>query len=184
MRARWHRPKEPDDLSVATWCEHAARSLRGGHSLQRAMTDAATAAPDAAPAFAAVTHAVGRGRRLSDALMEIEADPSHPVGLVIPVLGACAELGGPAAAPLERTAATLQARAAERAERLANSAQARLSARVLTTMPVGMLALLTLVEPSVRATLGTPAGAVCLAAGALCNVAGWWWMRRIIERGT
>lgn len=176
------RARPPDDLEVAAWCEHAARSLRGGHSLQRAMADAALIAPEAATSFAGVTHAVERGRLLADALAELDVDLSRPVGLVVPVLGACAELGGPAAAPLERTAATLQARAAERAERQANSAQARLSARVLTTMPVGMLALLSVAEPSVRATLATPAGLACIGAGALCNVGGWWWMRHIIER--
>lgn len=188
-RGRWSRrfrlqrgARPPDDLAVAAWCEHAARSLRGGHSLQRAMADAGVIVPEAATGFAGVTHAVERGRLLSDALAELDVDPSRPVGLVVPVLGACAQLGGPAAAPLERTAVTLQARAAERAERQANSAQARLSARVLTTMPVGMLALLAVAESSVRTTLATPAGVACVSAGALCNLAGWWWMRRIIER--
>ena len=44
--------------------------------------------------------------------------PGDPAALVIVVLRAAAELGGPAAGPLERAALTLHARAAERAERL------------------------------------------------------------------
>ncbi len=98
----------------------------------------------------------------------------------MPVLAACAELGGPAAMPLERVAATLHARSTERAERRTNSAQARLSAKVLSTVPVGVLALLALAEPAVRSTLVTPVGAACVVGGGLFNLAGWYWMRHLV----
>ena len=52
--------------------------------------------------------------------------------LALGVLHACADLGGPAAQPLDRTASTLRARAADLADREVHSAQARLSAVVLT----------------------------------------------------
>ena len=73
---------------------------------------------------------------------------------------------------------------AERAERITASAQARLSARVLTVLPVGTLTLLAVVEPSTRDALGTPAGGACLVAGGFANLVGWWWMRRVIGRAT
>ena len=79
-------------------------------------------------------------------------------GLAFTVLRSCARFGGPAAAPLERAAATLRARDAVAAEQLAQSAQARLSARVLTLVPVALLALLAITDPKVRAAVATPAG--------------------------
>jgi tight adherence protein B len=136
------------------------------------------------PPFPTVALAVRRGRGLAAALDELSADPSTARGLVVPVLAACAELGGPAAPPLERVAATLYARAGEHAERRANSAQARLSARVLTTVPFGVVGLLALTEPSVRDALATPPGLACLALGGGLNVLGWWWMRTIIRSAT
>ena len=110
----------------------------------------------------------------------IDDGPATPVGLLAPVIVAAAELGGSAAAPLERVAVTLLARAAEREERRASSAQARLSARVLTLMPFGVLASLAAAEPSIREVLATPAGLTCVVVGSGLNLLGWWWARRLI----
>ena len=79
---------------------------------------------------------------------------------------ACADLGGPAAQPLDRTAATLRARAADLAERQVHSAQARLSAMVLTLLPVAALALLLATSTATRTAVLGPSGALCLGAGA------------------
>ena len=63
------------------------------------------------------------------------------------------------------------------------SAQARMSARVLSALPVAFgLWCLTTDRRVARFTLGSPAGWACIAAGAASNVAGWWWMRRIVGR--
>ena len=133
-------------------------------------------------AFQPVVHALTRGRRLADAVAETagDDDPASATGLVGPVLAACAELGGPAAIPLERVAATLHARSAERAERRVNSAQARLSARVLSAVPLGVLALLAVAEPAVRSALVAPVGVACVVVGGLFNLAGWCWMRHLV----
>ncbi len=183
-RRRWptRRTRTVEEIVLAEWCEQAARSLRAGASLSRAISEASAATPPAAPAFAPMLHALGRGRGLPSALAALDADPSRALGLVATVLNACAELGGPAAQPLERTALVLHGRAAEAAERRTASAQARFSARVLTLLPAGTLAALALAEDSTRAALGTSAGLVCVAAGGACSVTGWWWMRRIIGR--
>jgi tight adherence protein B len=182
---RRRRPRPPGDDDVAEWCEQVARGVRAGSSLAHAVVQAGATAPAGATAFQPVVRAITRGRGLADALGELtDTDPAASVGLAVPVLAACAELGGPAAMPLERVAAALHGRSAERAERQANSAQARLSARVLTTLPVGVLALLALAEPAVRASLTTSLGVVCLLVGGALNVAGWYWMRRLIGGAT
>ncbi len=98
------------------------------------------------------------------------------------VLRSCARFGGPAAAPLQRAAATLRARDAVAAEQQAQSAQARLSARVLTLVPIALLVLLAFTDPKVRSALTTPAGVAVVTFGGMLNVAGALWMRRIIGR--
>jgi tight adherence protein B len=177
---RTRRPPSDDD--VAEWCEHVARSVRAGSSLGHAVVQAGAVAPVGGATFDPVVRAIGRGRSLTDALGDVpDRDPASSTGLVVVVLIACAELGGPAAMPLERVAATLHARSAERAERLANSAQARLSARVLTTVPIGTLVLLALAEPTVRTSLTSSPGVVCLILGGLLNLVGWYWMRHLVR---
>ena len=176
----WRRADRPlDEITVAGWCERVAAGVRAGRSLTAAVLEAGSPTP-----FPHVDLALRRGRSLAAALGSSPVDPSTPAGLVLPVVLACADVGGAAAPPLQRVAATLHARAAERAERATNSAQARLSARVLTIVPFGVLALLAATEPSVRDALVAPPGTMCLALGATLNVAGWCWMRSIIGRAT
>ncbi|MET0460527.1 MAG: type II secretion system F family protein [Ilumatobacteraceae bacterium] len=182
---RWfprRREHAPDEVAVAAWCERVAAGVRAGSTLTRAVTDADTTTAVSLRPFPGVSHALARGRNLASALDPVSDGPATPVGLLAPIMIAAAELGGPAAPPLERVADTLLARAAEREERHAASAQARLSARVLTTMPFGVLALLAVAEPSIRHVLVTPAGLTCLVAGSALNLLGWWWARHLIGR--
>lgn len=180
---RWlvrRRRSHPALMDVATWCDHAARSLRSGASLTAAIADATANQPAMASVIEPVLLRVGRGRSLLDAL-DI-GDVATATGLALTVLRSCAQFGGPAAAPLERAAATLRSRAAISDEQQAQSAQARLSARVLTFVPVALLLLLTVTDPKVRAATTTPAGLAVVTLGATFNAVGAWWMRRIIGR--
>jgi tight adherence protein B len=184
---RWRRPHPPDELAVAAWCERVAAGVRSGRSLTSAVVDAGaegrgdTAATQGVRPFADVAHAVRRGRSLAAAFRAVADDPSSPTGLAAPVLATCAELGGATAAPIESVGDVLVGRADERAERHAASAQAQLSARVLTTVPVAVGGLLAVTEPSVRQAITTRPGLACVVCGALLNAAGWWWMRRMIR---
>ena len=134
------------------------------------------------PLVAPVVQQVRRGESLVGALDAAGVDPASAVGLAFTVLRSCARFGGPAAAPLERAAATLRARDAVAAEQRAHSAQARLSARVLTLVPIALLILLAITDGNVRAAVATPAGATVVALGGVLNAAGALWMRRIIGR--
>ena len=180
LRRRQRSPVADDD--VAEWCVQVARGVRAGSSLAHAVVQAGAAAPAGAAAFQPLVHALARGRGLAEAVADAagDDDPASATGLVGSVLSACAELGGPAAVPLERVAATLHARSAERAERRVNSAQARLSATVLSTLPLGVLALLAVAEPAVRSALVAPVGVACVVVGGLFNLAGWCWMRHLV----
>ncbi len=124
--------------------------------------------------------ALERGAPLAAAIDERTA-PRH-LDVALTVARACAASGAPAAEPLDRAAAALRARAVEAAERATHSAQARLSAVVMTVLPAAMLLVLLATSGPVRGAVATPIGLGCVVAGALLNAAGWRWMQRIIER--
>lgn len=182
VRLGSRRGAAPGDVEVADWCDDVARALRSGDALSSAIAQATAAHPALGSTISPVLDAIRRGRSLAAALAAQPVDSASPVALAISVLRTCADLGGPAAAPLERVAATLRTRAAISEEHRAHSAQALLSARVLTMVPLALLGLLVVVEARVRASLGTPAGLAAVGAGVVLNVTGWRWMRRIIGR--
>lgn len=171
----------PSDLDIAAWCDDLARELRSGSSLATAMRECPRR-PTVARATRPIVSQLSRGRSCAEALSGAVANPSDALGLALTVLRSCAELGGPAASPLERVAATLRDRDAIRQEQRAQSAQARMSARVMTLVPLGMLALLVATDDNVREAIGTTAGFAAVSTGALLNLTGWWWMQRIIGR--
>lgn len=170
--------------AVARWCDDVARACRSGSALASAVRDVAVPDELAEP-LAEVHLALDRGAPLTAALdaalRPTRRGPSDPdLALAVTVLRACAEHGGPPSEPLDRAAATLRARAADLAERRTQSAQARLSAVVMTWLPVVMLTVLLASSPAVRAVAVQPVGVGVIAAGAGLNVAGWRWMRRIV----
>jgi Flp pilus assembly protein TadB len=66
---------------------------------------------------------------------------------------------------------------------LAHSAQARLSARVLTVVPLGFAAWSAFGSQRTREVyVGTLAGGACALLGLLLNLTGWRWMKRIVAR--
>ena len=178
------RAVRPDPLELAAWCDAMARELRSGTALRRAITEVAPPA-SAHAAFEPIRHALERGASLSEALSTppAPADPPPHVDLVLVMLRACAQHGGPAAEPVDRCAAALRQRAALIAERATSSAQARLSALVMTLLPVVLLGVLLLSSGPVRHAALSPIGLVVLALGGACNAAGWAWMRRLIRGG-
>lgn len=162
---------------VANWCEALARMIRSGSTLGTALRS--TEPPPSCAAYVdEIVLALDRGSRLADALAG--STPSPHLDLAVTVLRACAINGGPPAEPLDRAAATLRGRATDAAERQTQSAQARLSAVVMTILPVAMLALLLATSATTRAAAMSPIGSVAVALGVALNVGGWRWMRRII----
>ncbi len=178
---RWlgrRRPRPVSAAEVATWCEGLARVVRSGSTLGTALR---TCAPPAGCAGYVddVVLALRRGSRLADALSR--PTPSPHLDLAATVLWACALNGGPPAEPLDRAAATLRGRAAAAADRQTQSAQARLSAAVMTILPIAMLMLLLVTSAATRAAVAAPVGAITVGIGALLNLGGWRWMQRIIS---
>lgn len=164
---------------VAAWCESLARVVRSGSSLATAVRST-DVPPGIAPTVAEVILALDRGSRLTDSL-ELATSSAH-LDLALTVLRACALNGGPPAEPLDRAATTLRARAAASAERQTQSAQAKLSATVMTILPVAMLVLLLVTSATTRSAAANPAGLTAIVVGGLLNICGWRWMRTIISK--
>lgn len=170
--------RRTDDASeVAHWCESLSRAVRGGDTVLAALRSVEPPPRHATTAAALVREVERTGRIAAGGV-----DTSPHMALAVTVLAAVVEHGGPAAEPLDRAASVLRGRAAEHAERQVQSAQARLSAQVLSLLPGAMLALLVVTSASVRDVVVSPAGVALVGAGVCLDVAGWRWMRAIITR--
>ncbi len=99
-------------------------------------------------------------------------------------LATALELGGPVAATLHHAAALLRERAAQREEAKAHSAQARLSAKVLTAVPLLFAAWSATTSATFRQAITSSTGLASATAGLAGNAIGWWWMHRIVDKAT
>ncbi len=156
------RAAPPNGDDWAEWLHHAAGSVRSGHSLATAVQQA-TSHTGISPT--GEHHHEGADR-----------------AVVVTALQMATVMGGPVAATLQQAASVLRERSALRAEAAVHAAQSRLSARVLTVLPVGVAGLGTSSSASFRAALASPAGVACACAGGVLNLIGWRWMRREINR--
>ena len=174
-----HRGVRRDGQAVpdyAALLDAIARRVRSGSSLTSAALD------EIGPGtpLSAIVDRLIDGRSLVDALAAVTS-PDPDSALTVQALLATAHLGGPVAATLDEAATVLRERAAARAERRAHGSQARLSARVLTVVPVVFALWSALASQRTRDVyLSTAAGGVSAVVGLALNVAGWQWMKRII----
>ena len=176
LRRRRRRLNRNDDY--APMLTAIARQVRSGASLTAAVVEEL----DRSTPFADVVVRISDGTSLIEALDELESH--HPdAALTAQALSACAHLGGPVAATLDEAAGVLRERTAARAERMAHSSQTRLSARVLTIVPLGFALWSAVVSQRTRDVyLSSGAGTVCAACGLILNLIGWRWMKRVIGR--
>jgi tight adherence protein B len=102
--------------------------------------------------------------------------------LAVGALRFAAQSGGPMAETLDRAASTLRDLEQITNERSVQSSSARLSALVMSALPVVFGTWSISSDDRVRGfALGTPMGVACLAAGAGLTGLGWWWMKVIIR---
>ncbi len=127
--------------------------------------------------------AIDRGAALTDAVGRVDDAGPH-LRLALGVIATTSRLGGPSAASIDRTATLLRQHAGDLDERSSHAAQARLSTHVMTAVPLSMLGILVVTDDDVRSAAGSPIGAVCITAGLVLNLLGWWWMRRIVGGAT
>lgn len=187
--------------AVASWCDSIASRVRGGTTLREAVQfdtpadqllsvltdDLRLRLSRGEPLVGAINRVRQRDRSPTDHEANLRGTSmpgAENLELALSVLGCAAEVGGSPAAPLDSVAAALRLRSADRQERASHSAQATLSAHVLTVVPLGTLGLFIATTPDVRSVLSTSIGASCLLLGLLLNTTGWLWMRRMIGTGS
>ena len=164
--------------ALAALLDDVARRCASGEALAHAFTLSREVAA-LSPLFDHTLVALQRGATFAEALQQQPAE-TPGVALVVHILTLCARVGGNVSEPLDRAAATLRERHAATQERMAQSAQARLSVRVLTLVPIGFASWTLLTSRDVQHFMLTPAGVVCVGMGLALNVVGWRVMQRII----
>jgi tight adherence protein B len=107
-----------------------------------------------------------------------DGDEARLVADAFAVAGAS---GGSVGAAIHRVVRTLRDRGALELEIVALGSQARLSAQVLTIVPLGFAAVAGIADHRVAAfTLHTPAGWTCVLVGLSLDLLGAAWMRRLV----
>ena len=160
----------------ASLLDAVARQVRSGSSLTSALVDEI----DRSGPLGGVLVRLSDGGSLSTALKRV-VPRNADLALTVQALSATAHLGGPIAATLDEAAGVLRERTAARAERRAHGSQARLSARILTVVPLLFAAWSAIASERTREIyLSSAGGGICAVCGLLLNAAGWQWMRRTI----
>jgi Flp pilus assembly protein TadB len=176
------------DLVARRSLESLARAIRAGDSLTHALAQAIQREPDLAPWFGQAVRRCERGVPLIRALpRSLGADWPAGMGLVHRALLVAARegvTGRGAQRALLLSAGMVADRQAVRAERAAQSAQARLSATVLTWVPLGVALLSATADARVRyVLLHTSLGWSCLVFGTGLAIGGQYWIQRLIQGG-
>jgi len=171
------RRDRPDPGAIAAVLDQTARRCSSGMSLSEALVTAISGSALADIFDEAIT-AMSTGESIA-AAMELVPVDQPDVALAVHVLRLCATQGGAVSESLDRAAATLREREAVAQERVAHSAQARLSARVLTVLPIAFGGWTVLTTPAVQHFFLTPIGVACLVLGLGLNAGGWLLMKQV-----
>jgi tight adherence protein B len=163
--------------------ERCALELRGGGTIATAIDALAQHDGPLAADFARVRERCALGAPIDDAIARWAGERDAPG--VQPAAGALAlgaSVGGACADALDGLAASLRGRLAVMAEARALSAQARLSAIVIGTAPVGYLAWSAIVDPGpLQSLVRSFAGRSCLVAAFVLEAGAVVWMRRVLR---
>jgi tight adherence protein B len=124
-----------------------------------------------------------RGVVLADALVECALPTWTPEIRFASRTLAVASVGGAGVAPaLEHSASVLREQQALMLDRDVQAAQAQLSTKVLTWLPIAVFAWIAITDPAARMfLLSTPAGMCCVATGITLNVSGRKWMSHVVD---
>jgi tight adherence protein B len=165
-----------------------ANSLRSGYSLLQSMELVSREAPQPTSAeFRRVVQEVGLGLSTEDALANLlKRVPSDDLDLLVTAVNIQMESGGNLAQILETIGHTIRERVRIKGEIKTLTAQGRISAYVITGLPVGLAAFITMVNPSYMApifTFGMPPQAWCCLplASLVMIVAGYFAIMKIVD---
>ncbi len=172
------RDQLPDVLTIM------ASSLRAGHSFMQALDTVAREIPQpAATEFQRVVAEIRLGRATDDALEALsERVGSADFKWAVLAVNIQREVGGNLAEILDNVADTLRERATMRRQIRVLTAEGRLSAWVLTLLPIAIAVYMFAVNPDYIGLLfTTKMGLFMVGIAVFLLVAGVLWMRKIVD---
>jgi tight adherence protein B len=172
------RDQLPDVLTIM------ASSLRAGHSFMQALDAVAREIPQpAATEFQRVVAEIRLGRPTDEALEALSVRVgSADFKWAVLAVNIQREVGGNLAEILDNVADTLRERAQMRRQIRVLTAEGRLSAWVLTLLPVAIATYMFAVNPEYISLLfTTKMGLFMLAVAGILLVLGVFWMRKIVD---
>ena len=170
-------------LAITDFLDAIARDVRSGFSLASSFVQCSDQQLDDNHWSQPVAQQCLRGVVLADALVECALPTWTPEIRFASRALAVASAGGAGVAPaLEHSASVLREQQGLMLDRDVQAAQAQLSTKVLTWLPIAVFAWIAITDPIARSfLLSTPAGMCCVATGITLNVSGRKWMSRVVS---
>lgn len=170
---------------MAKLLEAVGREMQLGRSLTAALIHTYSGYPVLADYIRPIAQSCQRGLSIAEVLRTSDTTSASAAMPSSVVFGAralwAATTGSAGALALERAAMTLRQRTAIQYERKAQSAQARLSIKILTWLPVAFLGWQIITNPLARwFLLASPIGWALLVGGLGLNWYGRRWMNRVV----
>ena len=168
--------------SITDFLDAIARDVRSGFSLAASFVQCSDRQTENESWSQPVARRLLHGITLSDALLECALPTWTPEIRFASRTLALASAGGSGVAhALEHSASILREQHGLALDRDVQSAQAQLSTKVLTWLPIAVFAWICATDPVARLfLLSTPAGIGCVATGITLNVSGRKWMTRVV----
>ena len=170
-------------LAITDFLDAIARDVRSGFSLASSFVQCSDQQSDDNHWSQPVAQQCLRGVVLADALVECALPTWTPEIRFASRTLAVASAGGAGVAPaLEHSASILREQQGLMLDRDVQAAQAQLSTKVLTWLPIAVFAWITITDPIARMfLLSTPVGMCCVATGITLNVSGRKWMSHVVD---
>jgi tight adherence protein B len=170
-------------LAITDFLDAIARDVRSGFSLASSFVQCSDQHSDETHWSQPVAQQCLRGVMLADALVECALPTWTPEIRFASRTLAVASSGGAGVAPaLEHSASVLREQQAMMLDRDVQAAQAQLSTKVLTWLPIAVFAWIAITDPTTRMfLLSTPLGMCCVATGITLNVSGRKWMSHVVD---
>jgi len=170
-------------LAITDFLDAIARDVRSGFSLASSFVQCSDQQSDDNHWSQPVAQQCLRGVVLADALVECALPTWTPEIRFASRTLAVASAGGAGVAPaLEHSASVLREHQALMLDRDVQAAQAQLSTKVLTWLPIAVFAWIAITDPIARMfLLSTPLGMCCVATGITLNVSGRKWMSHVVD---
>jgi tight adherence protein B len=169
--------------AITDFLDAIARDVRSGFSLASSFVQCSDQQLDDNHWSQPVAQQCLRGVVLADALVECALPTWTPeIRFASRTLAVASAGGAGVALALEHSASVLREQQGLMLDRDVQAAQAQLSTKVLTWLPIAVFAWIAITDPVARMfLLSTPVGVCCVATGITLNVSGRKWMSHVVD---